>query len=458
MRALRHLGRLLRLDARQLMRERLSMVVLAIGTLCAAAGAWGGAIWIDRLERERAAFLADANEASNMLRGQLTAPDLDEATRVLLPTRVTRPVAFPVPTLADFSIGRSDIEPATATLRMRHRADSMFRNYQLDNAARLMRGRLDLAFVAVVIAPLLLIAVGFGVFSVDRERGTARLILSQAASLLPLLLVRSLNRLLLVLLPLVLSALALLIIGPDLPGRGVAAACWLGVAALGLGFWWAVILWVNSLRVGAESAAMALVGLWAMLVFVAPATINAGAQALHPSPSRLTQIVAARAAETSATQAYENDHAALAGDSPVALREVVRKNYRIGLAVDRRVAPGVEAFDRQFALQQATVERAHWLSPPMIVGGALAAIAGTDARTYAVQRREAIVRLAAFKRVLRGPVEQKIVFDAALDAQLPAFVANAPTRFPPRGVGWVLFVSLLCVAVAVHRFRRTVLA
>ncbi|KAB8314783.1 DUF3526 domain-containing protein [Tolypothrix campylonemoides VB511288] len=446
-------GTVLKLDARQLVRERLALVVLVVGTVCALAAIVAGSAWIERLAAERAAFLAEAAKTEGALRESLVAGTLGEKDGVLLPTRIARAAAFPVPTLADFSIGRSDIEPTTATLRTRCRADTLFGSYQLDHAERLMRGRLDLAVVAVVVAPLLLIALGYGLFASDRERGTARLILAQAGSPVALLAARTANRFALVLLPLLVAAAVLLALGPDLPHRMTAALLWLGVAALGLLLWWGAVLLVNSVRIGAETAALALVGLWVLTVFVLPASINAGAQALYPPPSRLAQIVDARAAEQRTTQQYQKDHAVV-GESAEALRARVAMNYRIGTAIERDVAPRVRAFDAQLARQQAVVQRAQALSPPMVVAGVLASIAGTDAATYARWRGGTLDALAAIKRHIgQASLGARTVDVAFLDAAR-GYTPAMPAPSLPAWTAWPALLALLAWLFAWIRLRR----
>ena len=444
---------LLKLDARLLVRERLALVVLAVGAICALAAVVAGSAWIDRLAAERAAFLAEAKESEGALRDAVRAGDMDEPSRVLLPTRIARAAAFPVPTLADFSIGRSDIEPTTATLRTRYRADTLFGAYQLDHAERLMRGRLDLAFVAVVVAPLLLIALGYGLFASDRERGTARLVLAQAGSPIALLAARTLNRFALVLAPLLVASATLLALGPDLPHRVPAALLWVGVATLGLLFWWGLILLVNSVRIGAETAALALVGLWVLTIFVLPASINASAQALYPPPSRLAQIVDARAAEQRTTQQYQKDHAVV-GESAEALRARVAMNFRIGMAIERDVAPRVRAFDAQLARQQAVVQRAQVLSPPMVVAGVLASVSGTDAAAYARWRSGALDALAGIKRhVGQASLGTRTVDVAFLDAAR-GYTPSTSAPSLPAWTAWPALLALLAWLLAWIRLRR----
>jgi hypothetical protein len=445
---------ILRLDARQLLRDRLAWAVLALGLLCSLAAAAIGSAWIDRLEQESAAFLASAEENADAFREAMVKTAEDPEAAAALPARLTRPIAFPTPRLADFSIGRSDIEPTTATLRMGARTDTLFSRYQMEHAERLARGRLDLSFVAIVLAPLLLIALGYGVYASDREQGTARLILAQAGAPLRLIAARSFTRLALVAAPLLIAGAVLLLTGPQIEGRLAAGLLWLAAALLGLLFWWAVILLVNSLRITAESAAFTLVGLWALLVFVAPAAINAAAQAAYPPPSRLAQIAAGRAAGVAANAAYENDHPEMGVTAPEKVRESLARSYRIGLTVERQMLPGILAFERQLAGQQAVVGGAQLVSPPMSLAGALSSIAGVDAGAYDRFRVGARESLAGFKALLAGPVEQGRPLDAALERSFAAFLpTRSPTGFPLELL-WTAFLTAAIGGLAVTRLRR----
>ena len=130
-------------------------------------------------------------------------------SHLVISLRTSLAYSSAVPPLADVAAGRAATEPAAASISLRSRADNLFRRPSLENAERLMRGSLDLSFVAVVVAPLLLIALGHGLFSADRDSGAARLVLAQAGGLGPLLLARSVPRLSLVILPILLALLLL---------------------------------------------------------------------------------------------------------------------------------------------------------------------------------------------------------------------------------------------------------
>lgn len=449
--------RLLRHDLRLLLRDRLALLVLVIGLAVTALAVANGARWIDYLETSRADFLTRTEAAQAEYRAKFAGPEWTDVDSADAPYTTKRSFAFPVPVLADFTIGRSDIEPRMAEVRMGYRADTLFRNYQIDNPERLQRGRIDLSFVAIVVAPLLLIALGYGMLASDRDSGTLRLIAAQAGGVGRLVAARSINRLALVIGPLGLGAAALLLTGPADPARMAAALLWLGAALAGIAFWWAVILLVNALRVSAETSAFLLIAAWILLVFAAPPLINSAAQALNPPPSRMAQIVESRRAEQQATETYKNDHSTDGLAELQRVKDVIAQYQRISTAHDRAIRPLNDAFERQLAAQQRTVRQAQWLSPPMTVSNTLAAIAGTDATTYAGLRTASFAYLSDYQAALTRGIADNRLFTLADHDALPRFQPPPAPAPGWLGVFWTLLVTGVVMALALSRYRQLTL-
>lgn len=445
--------RLIALDARQLLRERLAFVILIVAlAACAIAFVNGRALMTQQIDGRAASAAEDAETDKSFREGLVKPAPPEEA--ILRAVRVSLPIAAPVPPLADFSAGRAGFENYSTVVRLRARADTLFKRTQLDNPELLARGSLDLGFVAIVIAPLLLIGLGYGLFTADRDSGAARLILAQGGTPTRLLASRSILRLGLVILPILATALVLLWLGPDLAGRTTAACQWLGVALLLAAFWWGVILLINSLRITAETAALALVSLWALLTLILPILITAAAQLAYPPPSRFAEIAAARAAEVSATTAYENDHPDLASEDFAGRLASVRKSLEIGATIDRAVKPVSDRFADGLAEQQRVSQTVRYLSPPLVAGDALAAIAGTDSGAQLAFRRATANYLATLKAALGSTIEAGRPLGGADYDALPRFAFVRP---PPATAWSALFLTLLTGAIflaATMRFRR----
>ncbi|WP_172438980.1 DUF3526 domain-containing protein [Porphyrobacter sp. TH134] len=452
------MARLLLHDLRLLLRDRLALLVLVIGLAVTGLAVGNGARWIDHLEQSRSAFLDRTQAEQAEYRARFAGPDWTDGDSADAPYSAKRSFAYPVPVLADFTIGRSDIEPAMAEVRMGYRADTLFRNYQIDNPERLQRGRIDLSFVAIVVAPLLLIALGYGMLASDRDSGTLRLIAAQAGGVGRLVAARSINRLALVIVPLVLGALALLLIGPNDPARTEAALLWVSVALAGIAFWWAVILLINALRVSAETSAFILIAAWILLVFAAPPLINSAAQALNPPSSRMAQIIEGRRAEQQATETYKNDHGTDGLAELQRVKDVIAQYQRISTAHDRAIRPLSDAFDLQLAAQQRAVRQAQWLSPPMMVSNTLAQIAGTDVETYGTLKGAAFGYLSDYQAALDRGIANNRLFTLADHDALPTFQPPPSPRPGWLGVLWTLMITIVILATALRRYRRLRLA
>lgn len=448
------MGALLRLELRQLVRQRISLLLLLLAlAFCALAYVNGRALLTQQIGG-RAASAAEDAEADARVVGMITAK-ADPATAVLYPFRVQLPVIAPVPPLVDFSAGRAAFENYSTIISLRARADGLFKRTQLENPEALARGSFDLGFFAVIVAPLLLIGLGYGLFVADRDSGTASLILAQAGSPLRVLAVRSVPRLALVALPLIATALLLLANGPDLPGRVAAAGWWLGLSLALLGFWWAVILLVNSLKVSAETAALVLVGLWAALTLMLPPLIAAAAQIGYPPPSRFDQIATARAAEVASTTAYENDHPDLASEDFAGRLASVRKTVSIGRTVDAAIAPVSRKFDDQLARQHDVVRTFAWLSPPLVAGNAMNAAAGTDVGGALAFRRAVGEYLIEAKAALARPIDEGGILSRADYDRLPRFAWKPAAPNPVTPLLVLLLLTALIAGLAIRRFAST---
>lgn len=442
--------RLISLETRLLLRDRIALILFAVLVAACALAFVNGRTLIDGQADGRAVSAAEDQKAVDEFAKRFDDPP-PPAEAILGPYRVRLGVNAPLPLLVDFSAGRAAFENYSTQVTLRSRGDTLFKRTQTDNPELLMRGSFDLGFVAIVLAPLMLIGLGYGLFTADRDSGAARLVLVQSGSPVKMLAARSVPRLLLVAIPLAGAALALLAFGPNLAGRSAAAGQWLGIAALMLAAWWAVILFVNSLRIGSETAALALVSLWALLTLVLPSAITAVAQAAYPPPSRFEQIVAARAAEVGATTAYENDHPDLASDDVAGRLASIRKSWEISKQVDAKVAPLTSAFDAQLEQQQRLVQTLGWLSPALVAAGAMNDAAQTGDAASIGFRKATTNYLAQFRAALGGYVERGEVIDRSGFAAVPRFdwKPSAPSLGGP--LGYLLAITLLLGFLASRR-------
>ncbi len=449
------------IETRQLLASRPAQAALLVLCLVLAIAIANGRSLLAGQIASRAAAAAEAGEARAKLTEQVKAHvagalPADEA--VLLPVRVRDGAVSAVPPLADVVAGRAATDPAAASISLRSRADTLFRRPSLENPERLARGSLDLAFVAIVVAPLLLIALGHGLFTADRDSGAARLVLAQAGRLGPLLLARSLPRLALVAGPLLLALALLLATGPDLPGRAAAALDWAALALALLAAWWGVVLWVNSLRVSADGAALALVSLWALFTLVLPVLVAANVQLLHPAPSRLAEMAAVRAAEIAASSEWENDHPEVAASEAEARRASVARAAGVNARVEAAVAPVAKRFAEALAAQQQASAALAWAVPPLLASQAMADAGGTGLAGAIGFRSEAAAHLARFKAALGQVLADDGLLTPQRLAALPRFSTPAPTRSATPALLWLGLIAALFTSLAARNFARVELA
>jgi ABC-2 type transport system permease protein len=442
--------RLIALETRLLLRERIALLLLAVLAAACILAFVNGRAMIESQMTGRAVSLAEDKKAEEGFAKRFETPP-PPAEAILGPYRVKLGVNAPLPLLVDFSAGRAAFDNYSTQVTLRAQADNLFKRTRTDNPELLMRGSFDLGFVAIVLVPLMLIGLGYGLFTADRDSGAARLVLVQSGSPLRMLAARSVPRLALVAMPLLAAALALLAFGPALAGRGAAAASWIGIALLVMGLWWAAILFVNSLRISAETAALALVSGWALTTLVMPSAISAIAQAAYPPPSRFEQIVAARAAEVGATTSYENDHPDLASDDVAGRLASIRKTFAISKQVASTVNPLNARFDAQLERQQSVVRALAWLSPPLVAAGALNDTARTGDAAAIGFRHATTDYLARFRAAVGGYVERGEVIDEAGFASVPRFDWQPQ---PPALGGYLFYLIALVVGVGVMAIRR----
>ncbi len=156
-------------------------------------------------------------------------------------------------------------------------------------------GQLTPAFVLQVIAPLLLIFLGYGAIARERERGTLRLLMLQGISRSQLM-AGKLTALGLVALALGLPAMIGFLLIAGQPG-----ALFLPMAAVALGYaaylalWVVVILFVSARVRRSRDALLGLLAVWAVIVVLLPRVAPDIASASVPLRDRLqTEVAIAR--------------------------------------------------------------------------------------------------------------------------------------------------------------------
>ena len=296
----------------------------------------------------------------------------------------------PLPGLAAFDPGVDAFTGNTIYLEGHRQNSANFGDVR--QSSLLVRfGQLTPAFVLQILAPLVLIFIGFGIVARERERGTIRQIFAHGVNARTLFLGKALG----------LGGVALLMLAP-----GAVALGWLVIAdgappmtalsllagyALYLGIWVLLITIISSLAGQARSALMALIGLWAFSAILLPRFVPDIALAKNPVLTRLETDIAIQEDLRNMGDSHNPDDPYFNAFKQKVLRdygvskvEDLPVNYRGLLAVEGEKLTSKlfdDYADRQFAAQQAQSKLVDWVgiaSPAIALRRLSMAASGTD--------------------------------------------------------------------------------
>ncbi|MET0337960.1 MAG: ABC transporter permease subunit [Caulobacter sp.] len=375
-------------ELRRALRDRALPWLLVLFAALAAYGAWNGAQWA----QERAATVRlltdELAPLVEMRRKQLAeAPSGTwpfSATPQLAPFRlVLEPGAMAV-----LSIGQAEAYPYAA--RMIPLQDiTMFDPFKVDvdNPAVRAAGRFDLAFVIVFVLPLVILAAAFDLWSRERERGVAAMVLSQPVGALTLLAGKALARAVVLLAPVtVIILLVLVAFGARQPAGLLATA--LVVLAYGV-FWIALAGLINVFARRSTEAALAGGAAWLAIVVLAPALALATANVASPAPSEM-RFSAAYLEQSRAIRKEQREARGpeIIADPAPKIPDRIRNFFKERTAEDQRLAPLVQGQLQARAERRAVLDTLRLLLPSVATQDALDRIAGADAdRAVAFQNQ-----------------------------------------------------------------------
>ncbi|MCH9650311.1 MAG: DUF3526 domain-containing protein [Deltaproteobacteria bacterium] len=296
-----------------------------------------------------------------------------------------------------------------------------------------LTGRFDFAFVAAMIAPLILIMLLHDLRSRERASGRYNLLSATSADVRMLWFSRAAWRV---------GALTFVLLVPlwiagFMSGAGASKLFAASLALLAhLLFWWTVIAFVNSRTWTSTVNLTALIGLWLAFAVVAPAAIKASVDAAIGVPEggdiMLTQREAVNDAwdlpqEATMTPFVER-HPDLEPYAEVEGTFEWKWYYAFQQVGDQVAEPLSVAYREGRARRDALAGRLAWLSPPAKLERALQRMAGTDALA-ALQYEDEVRAFHADLRAFYYPpmFKGEAVTDAAL-AERPNFEIPAKGR------------------------------
>ena len=268
-------------ELRLMRRNRVTVIAFALLTLLTLAAALISWSHQTGIAETRARFQAQAAQ-------EFTAqPDRHPHRMVHFGNFIFRPL----PPLAAFDPG-VDAFTGNSMFLEGHRQNSANFGDVRQSSLLVRFGQLTPAFVLQVIAPLLLVFLGYGAVARERERGTLRQMLVQGVSARALLLGKLLA--LAIVAALVgLPALAAFLLIAGQPGAlaGPIAVKVLGYGAY-LALWSIIVILVSALVRRGRDALLALLALWTVLVILLPRVAPDIAAQTYMLPTRLETDIA----------------------------------------------------------------------------------------------------------------------------------------------------------------------
>lgn len=450
-------------DLRSLHRSGVALVsVLVIFIACGLAMQQGlsvAQIWQDEVITAQTNVIK-SNEALHK-----NPPKTPEAVAITL--FMTRPtVILPPAPLLGLATGRSDLEPRVGQAGAFKQRNVMFRNYQIEGPIQVALGKFDLAFVIQWLLPLIILGLGYGLLTEDRSRGIDRLLLVQGTSMWRIAIARLCTRTLLTLIPMLIVLAVLYLIGLDTVAQEVNRGQRLLWASLLISayiiFWWSVVLWINSWRLGRSQTLVILVLVWVITALVLPALAGVASRSMHPSPSRHAFVAESRAHEIEATKRsselmgdYVHDHPELDAERADKLPWWVGIHL-VSVDVDQSLESQANHFITALEQQQEAVRMWRFSSPALMLQQGLTALAGTDEARFAEFRKQAY----AFHNDFRQAAGKTMMIDQSLDVdafqRMSQFSFIEPDIAPARNqvLLSISLLGLLSLFLALHAASR----
>jgi ABC-2 type transport system permease protein len=288
---------------------------------------------------------------------------------------------------AAVAIGQRDVQPFNLKVRLLALHGQLY-DGELGNPLLASFGNFDLAFVFVVLSPLLVIALTFNTFSGERESGAWDLLRSQPARAGAVLAVRYLLKSALAWLTLLgLLGLAAIVLNLPVDAHWWTVAGWLAIYVL---FWTAASAAVNALGRGSDVNILVLLGIWIGTAVMGPALVNVAAAARYPLPEGLELTVAQREGYHSAWDrplpetmaAFYERYPEWASVPLPADRYSNGWYYAMQQRGDDLAEPIARRYRASLINRERLAARASSLFPPVVLQRALTRLAGTDLQSY----------------------------------------------------------------------------
>lgn len=404
-------------EVRRLLRDRALPALLILLLGLSGYAAWNGAGWVEKREAAIAVLKTEERTRAADMRRFVVQPS---ASVTMPPTYALLPPGA----MALLSAGQADNYPYYAEIIPLGDYTHLFSRVWADIGSPTVRaaGRFDLAFVIVFLLPLLILAATYDLWSRERERGVAAMVLSQPVAIGSLLTMKALGRGSIVLLPSTAILLGVAVWAGTREPLGLLALA-LVVLAYGA-FWLAVAVVISLVARRSTEAAIAAGATWLLAVVMAPSLTLAAVDLVAPAPSEMRFATDLKARITEITERQRLHR--LTNPTPVrtpapTIPDRLRDVYADRVALDHEIEPMVAAHQQAQDARRHLLDTVRLFLPSVAVQDALDRIAGSDAdRALAFQKQARAAQLEQ-RLVLKGYLDRDAQLTPDEYDNLPGF-------------------------------------
>lgn len=443
------------LELSQLTRSGLIRSVLAVFVVLTAFALWVGAQEHERWSSSVAAARAEAERLNAREQENVRLKRQEGFNPPGAPSAQSMDASLPPAPGVIIATGDALQRPVSAIINTNARLDTLFKNTETGSALSASLGTLDLTWVAIVLFPLLVIALTHDLLAAERDAARLGLLRAQAGSLGRVIARRLAIRVSLPLTIVTAGALVAAMLDAD---AAVIASWWL-IVCLYLVLWSVVGALVSVRADTAQSSAAILLLLWLGFVVLLPSIVTLAVERLAPVPSRLSQVTAMREVQLALQQRtselldrFLTDHPELSGASRTGF---ARSSFVAQRETEAQLEPVLARYSQMRREQRGWAAALSWISPPILLYSSLTNMAGTDGA-----RHEAFVDQAnQFAAQWREHLRDRLFLDRMLSpeelAALPRFEFKEPAGFGRAGVAIAYLIGLIGVlAVLLTRTLR----
>ncbi|WDE09041.1 ABC transporter permease subunit [Thalassomonas viridans] len=429
-------------EIKNLKRERLLWLVLAVTVCFSVLALYNGARWAEVQSQVVAAAQQEQQQAISSARQglakrqALTKPvnwwddvyDLRGQAFYLMVNYAVKP---PLPSAA-MAVGQSDVQPYFFRMLVSEK-QAFINHYDFAHPLGLLLGKFDLAFFIIYILPVLLISMSYNALAGEKQTGQLRLLMLQGLSPMRLIFNQLCIRTSVVSLPLLLVCITGFFILSDNIGLLSVSVFTVLVLAYSL-FWLALCAFVISYGKTPAYNAAVLIVTWLSLIIILPAVLNTLILTSDPAPSRIEYVDTLRdksdevdKSSSKALAQFFQDHPELAKpvDDAKPVDYATKKIAKI-TAIEAAMQPYDDAFQSVLAAQQDRAELLKMISPASLLQGALFDLSGNGLKRH----QEFIDQVLAHHHALRAFYQQRIAEANSRDDFTPCAGCNARITLP----------------------------